>query len=95
MGELLNSFGLLLTGSIAIACVVFLYRLIFGNRGEYERNRKRAGNFLQSLKGQVPPVFDGTRDSRVSAGIAVRNNEWIEQGKLSAEAVASSLRRSK
>ena len=95
MGELFQSLGLFIAGGVTIACFTLVYRLVFGNKSEYERNRRRAGGFLQTMRGEVPAIYDGTRDSRVSAGIAIKNGEWIEQGKLSSEAVASALRRAK
>ena len=95
MGQFLQGMGIVATGGFGIACLFLAYRVAFGNKLEYDRNRRRAGNFKKTFFGQVPSTFDGTRDSRVSAGIAVdsRKNEWVEQGRLSNEAVASALRR--
>jgi hypothetical protein len=95
MDEIFRALGLLLSGAFTVACAIFLYRLVVGNKSEYERNQRRAQNIWQTLKGAVPAAFDGTRDSRVSAGIAIdiKNNRWIEQSRLSNEAVSSALRR--
>ena len=95
MNQVIQAIGLLVTGGFAIACAFLAYRVFFGNKIEYERNRRRAGNLKQTVLGQVPSMYDGTRDARVSAGIAVdrQKNEWVEQGRLSTEAVAAALRR--
>jgi hypothetical protein len=44
--------------------------------------------------GLVPTDYDGRRDYRVAAGIAFnkKTKSWVEQGRLSAEAIQSSLR---
>ena len=95
MGQIVQAIGLVVTGGFAIACIFLAYRVAFGNKIEYERNRHRAKNIKRTVLGLVPSIFDGTRDARVSAGIAVdrKKNEWLEQGRLSNEAVASALRR--
>ena len=95
MAQIAQSIGLLVTGGIAIFFAVLALRVIFGNKAEYDRNRRRAGTFMQNLKGQLPLTADGTRDARIAVGLAVdcKTNTWIEQGKLSAEAVADALRR--
>lgn len=96
MGEIVQAAALLLTGLIFIGSAYLLLRLVTGDSMSYERNRARTGGFIKNLRGEVPQVSDGTRDSRVAAGIAidVKKNEWREQGKLSDEAVAAVLRRS-
>jgi hypothetical protein len=95
MREIVQAIGLIVTGGFAIACGFLAYRVISGNKIEYDRNRRRSGSLLRTLLGKLPSSFDGTRDSRVSAGIAVdrEKNEWVEQGRLSDEAVAAALRR--
>jgi hypothetical protein len=94
MGDITSAIVLGVTGTIFVTSIIFLLRIIFGNAGEYERNRRRAGGFVKTIRGEVPTSFDGTRDSRVSAGIAIdrKNNAWLEQGKLSNEAIAGALR---
>jgi hypothetical protein len=61
-----------------------------GSHNEYERNRARTRkSFLKIFFGTVPTFHDGVRDDKVSAGIALdrKNNRWIEQGRLSDEAI--------
>ena len=95
MGEAVQAIGLVVSGTIAVFFSILLLRIIRGNANEYERNRSRAQSFFQTLRGKVPIRYDGTRDARVSAGIAVdrKTNEWIDQGRLSDEAIAAALRR--
>jgi hypothetical protein len=95
MGDIIHAIALVISGVACIACASMLYRILAGNKTGYDTNRKRVGKFLNNLCGKVPPVSDGTRDSRVSAGVAidVRRNEWVEQGKLTREAVTAVLRR--
>jgi hypothetical protein len=99
MGQIVSqigqAIGLVIAGGLTLVFFVLGWRVAFGNATEYERNRRRAKNIKQTFLGKVPPVFDGTRDARISAGLAVdrKTNQWIEQGRLSDEAVASALRR--
>jgi hypothetical protein len=82
---------------LALASFIVAWKLIRTyclDRGEYSRNQARSVNMSTVLRGAVPTYFDGSRDERVSAGVAVdkKNNIWVEQGKLSEEAVSSVLR---
>jgi hypothetical protein len=79
---------------IAMRCFSLAYRLFCGDPNEYEQNRRRVGSLKANLFGRVPTSFDGARDYRVAAGLAInrRTNEWVEQGRLSSEALASVLR---
>lgn len=60
---------------------------------EYENNRSRTKSFMTGIRGDVPTKYDGTRDDRVAAGIAIdlKTNRWIEQGRLSDEALQDVL----
>ena len=93
MNQISQAIGLLVAGILAFGFAVLALRVATGNKTEYERNRRRAGNLMRTIRGEIPSAFDGTRDARVSAGLAIKNNVWIEQGRLSNDAVASALRR--
>ena len=95
MSDLLQAVGLFVTGAATILLVLLAVKIARGNRSEYERNRQRLGSsVVTAIRGEVPTVSDGTRDYRVAAGIAVdrKKNEWVEQGRLSSEAIAGALR---
>jgi len=94
MGEILRDAVLLVSGAGAVFCALIAWRIWRGNPLEYDRNRRRAGSLGQTIRGDIRTTHDGRRDYRVSAGIAVdvRKNEWMEQGKLSAEAISAALR---
>ncbi|MFO1080358.1 MAG: hypothetical protein U1E23_07020 [Reyranellaceae bacterium] len=68
--------------------------ILRADRSTYARNRLRTRTTGDAIKGDVSPNYDGARDYQVAAGIAIdrRRNQWIEQGKLSNEAVANVLR---
>jgi hypothetical protein len=95
MIDVLKGAGIFVSGAIGVSCLLFAYQILFGNRQEYERNRRRIGGLGNLLSGRVSTVADGGRDYRVAAGIAInrKTNEWVEQGRLSQEALLSALRR--
>jgi hypothetical protein len=64
------------------------------DRTEYMRNQLRNVSLAAAIRGEASSFYDGVRDERVSAGIAVdtKRNEWVEQGKLSEEAISNVLR---
>jgi hypothetical protein len=70
-----------------------LLRVYWRDRSEYIRNQERSPSLDAVVRGEVPTFFDGIRDERVTAGLAIdtKNNTWVEQGKLSEEAVSSVL----
>jgi hypothetical protein len=81
---------------IFVSLCVFWFgtRLARGSISEYDRNRNRTRKSLKNvLWGTVPTWHDGTRDEKVSAGIAIdlKNNRWVEQGRLSDEALEDVL----
>jgi hypothetical protein len=91
MSELTKSLILLIGG---FGSIVFLWvgiKLLFVDRSEYKRNRERSPNLIKVLLGEVETNYDDRRDHRVKAGLAFdeKNNEWIEQGALSKEAIDS------
>jgi len=92
--DLIKGLILFAFGSVSITLLTVAIRLWMGNREEYSHNRSRSQSLLKVIRGEVPTEFDGVRDSRVAAGIAVdtSNGSWKEQGKLSAEAVSDALR---
>lgn len=94
MAELLQGVASFLLGAGALVCALLAWRIWRGNRLEYERNRERTGSVRRAIFGELPTFFDGTRDYRVSAGVAVdrKKNEWVEQGRLSAEAIKAAVR---
>jgi hypothetical protein len=79
----------------AVAAIVVLaivvgrigYVIWTGDANEYERNRHRVKSLKNSVSGTVPTKYDGTRDDKVAAGIAIKDGKWIEQGRLSDEAL--------
>jgi hypothetical protein len=94
MGELIRGGIFFFFGAGSLLSALLAWRIWRGNRIEYDRNRQRTGSFRKAIRGEVETVFDGTRDYRVSAGVAVdrKKNEWVEQGRLSAEAVTAAVR---
>lgn len=68
-------------------------RLLRGDANEYRRNQSRVRSLKNVIRGEVPNRYDGTRDDRVAAGIAVdlKTNRWVEQGRLSDEALQDVL----
>jgi hypothetical protein len=81
-------------------CMLRIAALIFlGDRNEYDRNRNRvaqgASGLRTILRGEVPTKYDGVRDDKVAAGVAIdlRTNRWREQGRLSDEALRDVLAR--
>ena len=93
--ELVRSVGLLVAGAGSIVFALLAWRVWRGNRLEYDRNRRRTGSVMRAFRGEIPTMHDGTRDYRVSAGVAVDidKNEWVEQGRLSTEAISAAIRR--
>jgi|SRR5260370_39304395 len=83
---------------IPLACTFLvvaykLIRLYRTDRAEYVRNQLRSRSTGAVVRGEATSFYDGVRDERVAAGIAIntKTNQWVEQGKLSEEAVASLL----
>jgi len=82
--------------TFALMTVTFkLYRAYrTDRRGEYAKNRARTPSLGAVVRGEAPGFYDGVRDERLAAGIAVdtKTNRWVEQGRLSEEAITSVLR---
>ena len=70
-----------------------LNRVYWTARSEYQRNQARSPSLRSVLRGEAPSFYDGVRDERVAAGVArdLKTNKWVEQGKLSEEAVSNVL----
>jgi hypothetical protein len=70
------------------------YKILRSDRSSYERNRLRTRTTGDAIKGDVSTSYDGARDYQIAAGIAIDRGQfrWIDQGKLSNEAVANVLR---
>lgn len=93
MGQLIQGASFFLLGAGSFLCGLLAWRIWRGNHVEYDRNHERTGSVWRAIRGEIPTVIDGTRDYRVSAGIAVdaKTNEWVEQGRLSAEAISAAI----
>jgi hypothetical protein len=89
--------GAVFTGTSLLLgiCLIRVGIVVFrGNRNEYNRNRNRlGGSLLRVIRGDIPTKYDGTRDDKVAAGVAIdlKRNEWKEQGRLSDEALRDAL----
>lgn len=83
-------------GGLTLAFVLLRTGILIlrADRSTYERNRLRTRTTGDAIRGDVSTTYDGARDYQVAAGIAIdrRHNRWIEQGKLSNEAIANVLR---
>jgi hypothetical protein len=94
--DLAKGAAILLLLPSAFACLVVAYKLVrvyLSDRSEYVRNRERTPSIRSVIRGEIPTFFDGIRDERVMAGLAINtiDNSWVEQGKLSEEAISSVL----
>jgi hypothetical protein len=94
MSELLREGILILSAAGAVVCGLLAWRISRGNPQEWERNRRLVGSLRKTIRGEISTVHDGRRDYRISAGIAVdrKGKKWVEQGRLSAEAISAALR---
>jgi len=90
--ELVKAFVLGVGGFVAITLVMLGLRILFADNADYSRNKERSGGLLGPLVGRIPTRFNGSRDFRVKAGLAInRKNQWVEQGALSEEAIDTVL----
>ena len=82
---------LLIGGFISIVLAKLAYRIYASDGGEYSRNRQRSGKWNDALLGRLKTSEGGFRNYEVQAGLAVdtKDNVWVEQGKLSDEAIDS------
>lgn len=82
-------------GAITIALVFFRvgWLILIGDSNEYEGNRRRIKSWRNVYRGTVPTKYDGARDDKLAAGVAIdaRRNRWVEQGRLSDEALRDVL----
>lgn len=82
-------------GAVALALVFFRvgWLILTGDSNEYEGNRRRIKSWKNVYRGTVPTKYDGIRDDKLAAGVAidVRRNRWVEQGRLSDEALRDVL----
>lgn len=95
--DVLKGAAILALAPVAISLLIValkLFRVYRTDRGEYTRNRDRSPSLLKVMRGETPTFYDGFRDERVAAGIArdLKTNRWVEQGKLSEEAISNVLR---
>jgi hypothetical protein len=94
--DLIKGVAALVLVPVTLAFLVIAWRLLrvyLMDRSEYQRNQARSPSLLSVLRGEAPTFYDGVRDERVAAGVArdLKNNKWVEQGKLSEEAVSNVL----
>lgn len=90
--ELVKAIFLFVFGIVAITSIAVGLKIIFSDTNEYNRNRRKTGSWRNPLRGTVNTCCEGNgRDHSISAGLAVKNNTWIEQGKLSDEAIDAIL----
>lgn len=94
--DLLKGITALVVLPVTLALFALTWRLIrvyWTDRSEYQRNQARSPSLLTVLRGEAPTFYDGVRDERVGAGVArdTKTNKWVEQGKLSEEAVSNVL----
>ena len=95
--DLAEGVALFAFGVLGVSCLLFAIKLFRADGLEYERNRERTQSFRKALRGEIDTTHDGSRDYRVSAGVAVdcKTNTWVAQGRLSEEAISASLRPAK
>lgn len=94
--DLLKGIAALVLVPVTLALFVLtwrLWRVYLTDRSEYQRNQARSPSLRTVLRGEAPTFYDGVRDERVAAGVArdLKTNKWVEQGKLSEEAVSNVL----
>ncbi len=94
MIDVLQAIGIGATAIFTLRVGLLALRLWRGDSTSYDQNRMRTGSMKNAALGLVPTDYDGRRDYRVAAGIAFnkKTKSWVEQGRLSAEAIQSSLR---
>lgn len=80
-------------GLLAVACFLVGNRILWSDSCEYRKNRQRTKSLYHVIRGELPTQFEGGRDYRVRAGLAVdrKRNVWVEQGILSEEALDAVL----
>lgn len=93
--DVLRALAIFATAFVALRTGLLVFRLWRGDDGAYDQNRTRTGTVKNAAFGLVPTTLDGRRDYRVAAGIAFNRttNAWVEQGRLSSEAIQSTLGR--
>lgn len=94
--DLTKGIAALVLVPVTLAFLVIAWRLLrvyLLDRSEYQRNQARSPSLKAVLRGEAPTFYDGVRDERVAAGVArdLKTNKWVEQGKLSEEAVSNVL----
>jgi hypothetical protein len=94
MLEIIKLLAGLAIASVSLQSLHLAYRLWFGDSHAYRQNQIRTGSWKASILGRVRPNFDGRRDYKVAAGIVFDTEKkcWVEQGRLSAEAIAATLK---
>lgn len=92
--ELIKAILLCVSGFVAITTFAIGVKVLFSDTTEYNRNRRKTGNWKNPWRGTLSTCCEGNgRDHNVSAGLAVdlKANKWVEQGRLSDEAIDAIL----
>ncbi len=92
--QLAQALIILLGGIISCSLVFLGIRLFFADKTEYEINKKITKSIQHPIKGKLNTSHNGDRSYRISAGIAIntKSNTWVNQGKLSEEAIDNVFR---
>ncbi len=93
MIEVLQGFLVLVFGVISVVALALAFRVWRSGDDAYRRNRDRTPSILAAMRDEVRTRTGGARDYQVAAGLAVdlRTNQWVEQGRLSGEAISEVL----
>lgn len=92
--EFIKAIILCVLGIVAINSLAVGVKILFSDSNEYNRNRRKTGSWRNPLRGTVTTCCEGSgRDHNIAAGLAVdmKTNTWVEQGKLSDEAIDAIL----
>ncbi len=92
--ELIKAVLVCAVGVITVTSIAVGLKILFSDTNEYNRNKRKTGSWLNPIMGTVRTSPEGIgRDHSISAGLAVnvRTDTWVEQGKLSDEAIDAIL----
>lgn len=90
--ELIAGIVILLGGWIAIVAIRMGITIFKADPVEFRRNKEASPRKRDPWLGTLRTFCVGGRDHRISAGLAVKNGKWLEQGVLSESAVDAILR---
>jgi len=92
--ELGRAILLCILGIIGITSFAVAMKILASDSNDYNRNMRKTGGLKNPLRGTIATCCEGNgRDHNISAGLAIdkRTNTWVEQGKLSDEAIDAIL----